>query len=166
MKLSSGDPIVFIVIAIVVAIAKGIGKLSQSSGENESATPAPTPRPRAKTPRPIQNRRPVVVQPTPPVVREKEAEYREGPPRDLREFMERLSRPAVPPPIVHKAAPPVPVKPAPVEQTVAPAVAATKAPSTSAKEAPVAPWISALRDRKNLRNIIIANEIIGPPRGA
>jgi hypothetical protein len=28
------------------------------------------------------------------------------------------------------------------------------------------PWVEALRDRQNLRNIIIANEIIGPPRGA
>ena len=66
--------------------------------------------------------------------------------------MERLTRRPQPKPA---AAPP------PAEPAAAP-VAKTPVPEPPRRSSP---WVVALRDRQNLRNIIISAELIGPPRG-
>ena len=141
MKLASGDFTVWLIIAVIV----GIGKLwnwfiSQQSGESVEEETPPVVRPK---PRP---------QPARPVIQQ-----REQPPANLREFADRFTQPAKP-----VAAPPVP-KAAPV-----PKPPPSPAPTKPAPEPVRRPsrWVEALRDRQNLRNIIISAEIIGPPRGA
>ncbi|HUJ70853.1 MAG TPA: hypothetical protein VLZ30_01325 [Verrucomicrobiae bacterium] len=98
---------------------------------------------------------------------------------DIRQFVEQLSGkpqrqqpppPPLPPPIqppvsrrsVRKAAPPPP------PPKTEPAVAAPVATQTVAA-APTQPsrawqWMEALRDRNNVRNIVIGAEVIGPPK--
>jgi hypothetical protein len=62
-----------------------------------------------------------------------------------------MAEPAPPPPL------PAPLE-APVQkQTIADA----PAPAQSSR---ASQWTEALRDRQNIRNIIVAYEIIGPPR--
>lgn len=102
-------------------------------------------------------------------------------PEQIRRFMEQLSgqprqagrgqpRPA-PPPIAHPPVrkaealappPPAPAKPEPVSAAPAPEPAMAGAPASSPSRA--AQWAEALRDRQNIRNIIISAEIIGRPK--
>lgn len=79
-----------------------------------------------------------------------------------------VSRPVRLPPAIPRAvaAPPV--------ATPKPSPAPEPAPAPVHKPAPPAPepatrtsqWAAALRDRSNVRNIIIASEIIGPPKSS
>jgi len=94
-------------------------------------------------------------------------------PEQVRRFMEQLSgqaRPVSPPPV---APPPVrqvealaphtpPAEPEPALAAPVIEAAQTSAPSPSFSRA--AQWAAALRDRQNVRNIIISYEIIGPPK--
>jgi hypothetical protein len=151
MKLASVD-FVWLIIAAVFAIAKMWSKFATSQAEDDDVPASPPVRPRPQA-------RPVV----PPVAKPVTRPTWEASPEDLRKFMERLTRPpqpktATPPPVV----PPPPPKPATPPPTPAP-VAAKPTPQPSRR---TSPWAEAFRDRQNLRNIIIANEIIGPPRGA
>ena len=89
---------------------------------------------------------------------------------DLQTFLERMQQagqppvvPAVPPPLVEAAAPPV-AEPAPKAE-------APPAPEPVKAQAPLAAstnrgalWNQALRDKANLRNVILSVEILGPPR--
>jgi len=91
-------------------------------------------------------------------------------PEQIRRFIEQLSGepqatappPVAPPPIQEAPAPP----PAPVPTTALTATMPTMAevlarPSTPSR---AAQWTEALRDRQNIRNIIISAEIIGLPK--
>jgi hypothetical protein len=169
MKLASGEVIVWLIVAIVVAVTNGLKKLANPTASNQESVEPVRPPDRPPAVRPPADDRPVLQNP-PPIVRPTNTEMRPEP-RDLREFMERLSRPAPAapaPPVVKKRPPAAPPKPAPVAQQVA---MATEAPLKAAGPAPSpanlnSQWTDALRDRKNLRNVVIAMEILGPPRGA
>jgi hypothetical protein len=149
MKLASADLIVWAIIAIVVAIAKGIGKLSSSAEEEieiddtPAAPPVARPRPGARPRAP----RPIVQNNIPPAV-----------PTQIRAMMEQLAqpkRPTTPSP----TPPPLVDAPAPVAaKTHTPPPTEPLRPSRSSQ------WATALRDKSNIRNIIIAAEIIGPPK--
>jgi type IV secretory pathway VirB10-like protein len=148
---ADADFIVWLIIAIIVIVGKLWNKfVSMQAEEEEPASSSPKPVRQRSRPRP----RPAPPA-APPVVRK-------ASPDDFRAFMERLTRPPQPtpaatPPVARAAPPPPPPKPAePVAATPAP----ERSPSGASR------WAEALRDRQNLRNIIIAAEIIGPPRGA
>jgi hypothetical protein len=170
LKLASSDFGVWLIIAIIFGIAKMWNRFASSAPDDDEPAPPPA-RPRPQ-PRPRPQARPSVPPPprrqvernVPPVAKPVTQPTWETAPKDLREFMERLTRtvqpkPASPPPIARPAPPPAPKPAAPT-----PAPVAAKPAPTPARRA--SPWIEAFRDRQNLRNIIIANEIIGPPRGA
>jgi len=98
---------------------------------------------------------------------------------DIRHVVEQMGRkprplapaPLPPPaPLVAKAEafpPPSPIPPPPPApsppEAAAPVQAVGGAPAP-AQEDRASQWLEALRDRQNIRNIIIAYEIIGPPR--
>jgi hypothetical protein len=146
MKLAAGD-FVWLIVVAVFAIAKMWSKFATSQSEDDDGpTPPTTP------PRPRPQVRPVIK----PVTQTKW----EVAPKDLREFMQQLTRPPQP-----KPAPP-PIAPPPVPKPAAPPPAPVAAKAAPEPPRRSSPWVAALRDRQNLRNIIIANEIIGPPRGA
>ncbi len=148
---------IWVVIAIVVAVVKALGKL-QSAAEEEPIPVPPKPQPQ----RPPRTRpRPSAAPPqaTPAPVGGWRAD-----PEHLREFITQLTRQAQPPPIVPAAArearkPEPKPEPQPKQQT-APAQVTEHKPSRAAQ------WAAAVRDKHNLRNIVIATEIIGPPKGA
>jgi len=82
--------------------------------------------------------------------------------------------PGAPPPIreTTSAPPPAPAVPRPIREAVSSPPPAPKPPSPSPspiaepQPTPASVWAEALRDKQNLRRIIIAAEIIGPPKGA
>jgi hypothetical protein len=86
---------------------------------------------------------------------------------EIRQVLEQLSGKASPPPPpvarppARKAEPPPPptLEPATAEPVATQTVAAAPAQTSRALQ-----WMEALRDRNNIRNIVIAAEIIGPPR--
>ncbi|MEI6083858.1 MAG: hypothetical protein WCS70_06110 [Verrucomicrobiota bacterium] len=141
MKLAGADLIVWAIIAIVVAIAKGFGKFATPADEEPEPDDVAPPLPRPRS-RPVTRNIPA---PAGPI--------------QIREMMERLAqpkRPVAPPPLV------TPVDPAPkAPPAPKPAPVAAEAPRTNRSSQ----WATALRDRSNVRNIIIAAEIIGPPKG-
>jgi hypothetical protein len=173
----------------MVALAKGWSSLQQQIDDDSSSESKPPPvaqpqmrRPRASPPR----SRPATTPMTRTATSYQRPDLRTTPPsvgspprgtwrvdaQQIRRFRGQLRDPSqsTPPPIAH---PPVqeveaavPLPPPQMESTEA--MAATKqttvnAPSPS-KVSRAAQWIEALRDRQNLRNIIIAAEIIGPPK--
>ena len=93
--------------------------------------------------------------------------------KQIRRFTGQLRDPLqpTPPPIAHPPVqeveatvpPPLPPKMESTEATAATKQTTVEAPPAS-RVSRAAQWIEALRDRQNLRNIIIAAEIIGPPR--
>ena len=156
MKRAAGDFAVWLIIAIIVAVGKLWNKFVATQSDEEETPPTPPPVRRAARPQSGPVSSPAPPMPRPVIT---EPHDREDSGKDLRDFMERLTRPPQPKPV---AAPAPPPKPPPAEPAAAP-VAKTPVP-----EPPRRPsrWAEALRDRQNLRNIIISAEIIGPPRGA
>jgi hypothetical protein len=145
---------IWIIIFIVVAIVKALGKL-QSAGHDESTPSAPKARPqRPARPRP----RPAA---PPPLTAPMTGETWRIEPQQLKEFISQVTRRAQPPPVVPAQVrqPPAPQrKPEP-----SPAPPAAPAAATESKPSRAALWAEAFRDKQNLRNIVIATEIIGPP---
>ena len=129
--------IVWAIVAVVVMVAKGLGKLATPSADETTPAPKPAPQPRPR------------VQPRPPAAV-----------RSRRIAVVQHRVPPMAPPIVEAASPVMPSTAAVAEEPPAkpaPAVVPTPQPSRSNQ------WATALRDRQNIRNVIIANEIIGPP---
>lgn len=190
MKLANIDGLIWVIIVIVVAIVKGLTKLQKPAGEDTAdsdETPPVafprTPRPQAQ-PRPQPQPRPVMVSSPRTTATIPRTAAPMGPRSvtapagkagridadQIRRFIDQLSGQPTPAPPV--AAPPVPAaasppplpQPEPVadspdtKQTIA---AAPSSPQTSR----TTQWALALRDRQNIRNIVISAEIIGPPRG-
>jgi hypothetical protein len=174
MKLAAADFIIWLIIFLVVGLAKAWSK-SQEQVDDDSPAPPPKPRPpvakRPPQPRPLPQARPIpraVEQHAPPVVPPPPTETRElegG--ADGRDFMEQLQRklqpqPIAAPPVARAAPPPTPALPPPPPPT-------PKAKPQTTAPAPPQPsrtsqWAEALRDKQNIRNIIISAEIIGPPK--
>jgi hypothetical protein len=137
MQLASADVVVWLIIAIVVGLSKAFGKFQESRA---NTPPAELPK-----------------QPAPPVLR---PQPRRQPPPD---YLRKLSRPPeprrVPTPVQRSAVPPRPA----TEHVRADAAPPTRAAPVP-KPAAASPWMEALRDKTNLRNIIISAQIIGPPK--
>ena len=191
VKLANIDVLVWLIIFVMVAIAKGWSKLQQptddDSSESDGAPPVVRPRPQIQRPRPQPQPRPAVAPvprtnyPSPPRTVPRPTDRPIPPPTrgewkvdadQIRRFIDQMSGKAQPPP------PPPPVPHPPAREVVPPAPPPQPEP---APDAPVATqttakapapaqvsrasqWAEALRDRNNIRNIIIAAEIIGPPR--
>jgi hypothetical protein len=130
------------------------------------------PRPVAPVPRTAQpSQRPVPRTAARPVGSPAPREGWRIDPEKIRRFVEQLSgqppstpQPPVAPPPIHKAASPAPTpqaEPAAALPATKPAMADVPAPSTTSR---ASQWAEALRDRQNIRNIIISAEIIGPPK--
>ena len=137
---------IWVIIMLVVAVSKGLGKLQEMAQEEPTEKPA--------TPRPTRSvrRRPPVQQPPqpPPPLREWQAA-----PETVRNFVQEVTRIA---------------QPVPPASTPAPAPAPAPRPPPVARPAQAratraAQWREALRDRNNVRNIIIGAEVLGPPKG-
>jgi len=175
---------------VVIAISKGWSKLHQSTDDSSSDADEPplvSPRrqtpPRARLqPRPIPP--PTVRRPVPPRL---PTRPRAMPPRvpapvpaerkvkadaeQIRRLVEEMvAKPPPAPPVPVPTQPVATVEPPPPPPQPEPALTATAVPQTIA-DAPAPPprsrssqWMEALRDRQNVRNIIIAVEIIGPPK--
>ncbi len=190
MKLANIDGLIWVIIVIVVAIVKGLTKLQKPADEDttDSDETPPVAFPRTSRPQAQPRRqpqpRPVVV-PSPRTTATVPRTAAPMGPRSvtapagkagridadqIRRFVEQLSGqptpipPVAPPPIPTASPPPSPPTPEPVtdapelKQTIADAPAPTQ-PSRATQ------WAQALRDRQNIRNIVISAEIIGPPRG-
>jgi hypothetical protein len=181
MKLADATPLIWLAIFVVVSIAKGWSKMQQS-GKSDSSTaddapPAPpgagpVVRPRPQLQRPQPQQRPGTVpapmaRPAPRVVPRAKAPTPRGRQVDadgIRRFVEQLS--GKPPlPSGRKAEPPPapPRRPEPVAQAVEPKQPIVPAP-VPVQTSRASQWMDALRDRNNVRNIIISAEIIGPPK--
>jgi hypothetical protein len=144
---------IWVVIFVVVALSQGWKKLAeQTDGDEED--PAP--------PRPVPKRPPRPVPPVSPAPRRKQPEAWRVGDSEMREYVEHV-RPSPPPPPLRRAtpvptAPPLPPEP-PKPVPPPPAVVSPPTPTRGSI------WAAALRDKDNLRNVILSAEIIGPPRG-
>jgi hypothetical protein len=167
---SGAEFLVWLIVAILIAISKGLGKLQERAGKTPPVKPPPVQRP------PEAIRRPVSERAVPPLVRPLTPEY-------LREIVrDHQPSPAAPRP---RTAPPravaakqtqragrprsltEPLQPKPVTPSTAATPVPPARPATAAAQAVPArlsPWAEALREKTNLRNIIISAEIIGPPK--
>jgi hypothetical protein len=180
MKLADATPLIWLIVFVMVAIGKGLSKLQQSTKDDSSteddAPPVVRPRPRIPQPRPPPVMAPMARpapkagsrMPTPPRTSTPTPRGRNVDADGIRRFVEQLGgkpQPPVTPAPARKAAPPPapPRRPEPVAQTtdVNQQIAATSAPTQTSR---ASQWTEALRDRNNVRNIIISAEIIGPPR--
>jgi hypothetical protein len=194
MKVADIGGVIWLIIFVMVFLAKGWSKLQKSIDDDSSkpeetpsaAQPKPPRLPPGLQPRPaaapITRGRGVALQRRTAA----RATPRTGTPStpgewkvsadDIRRFVEQLAgKPQ--PPAVAPPPPPPPIarpptrraKPSPApmpEPAVAAPVAtqpavATPAPAQSSR---ASQWMEALRDRNNIRNIVIAAEIIGPPK--
>ena len=128
--------IIWLIVAVVGVAAKGLGKLSTPAGD-EDTPPVAKPKP------PV--RRPPVRRPMPPPVATV----------TVRRAVER----SVSPPVVTEAPvqKPSPEKPAAAVVPVPARAKISESPSVRRQ------WALALRDRQNVRNAVIVNEIIGAP---
>ena len=79
--------------------------------------------------------------------------------------MEQLQRKLQPQPVARAAPPPTP-PPAPKPEAPPPAPKAEPPLAAAVSPSRASAWTEALRDKQNIRNIIISAEIIGPPKGA
>lgn len=93
-------------------------------------------------------------------------------PKSLRDFMEQMRR-QMQPPVARPAPPSVATAPLPVAEPVAPAepVPAPEpepvpAPTVVSEPSRASRWSAAMRDKQNVRNIIIGAEVLGPPKGS
>jgi len=183
--------IIFVMVALAKGWSKLQKQIDEDSSESTEESPPIAPVQRRAKPRegvrPLQPQRarpqaprmapvPRTVQPAQRTVPRTAARPvgspapREGwriDPEQIRRFVEQLSgqSPATPPPVapppVQKALPPTPE---PVVATAAeakPVMAEAPAPPTTSR---ASQWAEALRDKQNIRNIIISAEIIGPPK--
>jgi hypothetical protein len=181
VKLADIEPLIWLIIFVVVAVAKGWSKLQQStddtSSEADEPPPLVPPKPQAPPPRPRMQPRPVgpptarpAVRPQRPVLPRATPSRAPAPMRgerkvdveQIRRLVENLGgKPQLPPPV------PAPTQPVARAGSPAPPPQPETAPSAT----PAQPlrsrgslWMEALRDQQNIRNIIIASEIIGPPK--
>ncbi len=129
-----------------------------SAGEGDEAPPVPKPKPKRG---PQRRREPVGQAKSPRDV----SGGRQSAVNQIRELVDQLRQGAQPPA-------PAPAAPPPIRETVSGPPPAPKLPPPSpspiaeAQPTPASVWAEALRDKQNLRRIIIAAEIIGPPKGA
>ena len=129
----SAELIVWAIVAVVVMVAKGLGKLA-TPAPADAAKPTVAPKP---VPRPRTPSRPA---------------------QTSRRTVQRRVPPLVQPITIAAAPPVIPSTPVVPEEKKQPAVAVPPAPPSWSSQ-----WATALRDQKNVRNVIIANEIIGRP---
>lgn len=149
---------IWVIIFIVAGLFKMLGKLKPET-EDEPAPrppvhqskppqpyrPPPRPMPRPVAPKPVQKQWTVDA-------------------NRLQDFVERVIQK---PSARSSRVPPIASKPAPVlTATPAPKPAPIAVPVTPEKPSRAAQWRAAMREKDNLRNVIIATEILGPPRGA
>jgi len=190
MKLADIGPLIWMIIFVVVALAKGWSKLQRPVDDDSSKTEETPAVARPKPPQRPQPRlqlRPAVPVPraysVPPQQRTlPRIPVRAGAPSmpggrkvssdEIRRFVEQLSgkaqAPPPPPPPVARAPmrkaepppapPPEPETSEPLDKQAVAMAPVSQSPSRSSQ------WMEALRDRNNIRNIVIAAEIIGPPR--
>jgi hypothetical protein len=160
--LASADLIIWIVIAIVVALSKAFSKFQENAAkEKETAPPPPRPRPRSqrasKAP-PVSRQAPRV----PPPVEPRGESW--TPPASLEEFLNQLpqAQPVkkTPPPPPPPALPPPRAQAEPPAKKPEPKPAPTKPRLSKSRQ-----WALALQDRENIRNAIMAAEILGPAGG-
>jgi hypothetical protein len=147
MKIASSDIIVWLIIAGFVAAAKVFSKM-QSGSEPDEPPVVPRPNPARPLPRAVR---------IPPKL-----QRRPVPAREIETLAEKLARRQA---AKNATAPIPPVQSAP--QTPEPAATpppATPSPALTEPASPASIWAEALRDKRNLRNIIISAEIIGPPK--
>jgi hypothetical protein len=189
IKLADIGGLIWVIIIVMITVAKGWSKLQQSkeseSPQSDDAPPPVPPRPLVSRPqpRPPSVPMPRVPRAIPPAMRRRmprPAPASMPAPRkvsadDIRRVVEQMGRKsqaAVPPPLPSRpvSAPPVardepvasPPLPPPLEAPVQKqTIADAPAPAQSSR---ASQWTEALRDRQNIRNIIVAYEIIGPPR--
>jgi hypothetical protein len=184
------DGLIWVIIFVVVTLVKGFTKLAKPVADDPSDTDDETPPvARPKPPRPLPQPRPqmrsrpalvsaqrVLYSPQrtaapmgPRPIAKPAGEGRRIDADQIRRFIDQLSGQSTPqppavPPSISKALPLPPPKPEPVAE-----VPDTKQtivdPPASTKPSPATRWAQALRDRQNIRNIVIAAEIIGKPRG-
>jgi hypothetical protein len=155
---------IWLIVIIVALISKGVSALKEAGqGENQPPAPPRLPRKRSARQRPAPARpRPQTAR-TPPVIAEKKRPSWEVDQRNLEEFIERVTgiqrppRRPEPEPIVEYVKPPLP-EPEPTPN------APSGPPKEPARPTRAAIWAEALRDNSNLRNIVVASEIIGPPK--
>jgi hypothetical protein len=171
MRLARADFVVWLIIFLVVAVSKVWSKF-QEQVDDDSSRPPPKPKPPVAKrplprPRPLPQAQPMprtASHRIPPPARPRAAEQWEpGGGGQLRDFMEQLQRKLQPQPV---AVPPI--TPAAPAQPPAPPLT-PKAKPQPASPAPHQPsrasqWAEALRDKQNIRNIVISAEIIGPPK--
>jgi hypothetical protein len=191
VKLASNmDGLIWVIIFVVVTLVKGFTKLQKPATKDPAdaddeipsvARPRPPrlppqPRPQMR-PRPAlasAQRVPASPQRTaapmgPRPIAKPASEARRIDADQIRRFIEQLGgqsapqQTAVPPPI-SKALPLPPPKPEPTPEAPDTKQTIGDAPA-SAKPLPATRWAQALRDRQNIRNIVIASEIIGKPKG-
>jgi hypothetical protein len=194
VKLANIDIVVWLIIFVMVSLAKGWSKLQKSIDDDSSkpeetpsaAQPKPPRLPPRLQPRPAaapmaRTRGAPLQQRTAPRTTLRTGTTSMSGERkvstdDIRRFVEQLSGKAQPPaapppppppiarPAVRRAEPPPPPpmpEPAAVAPVAAQTVLAAPAPAQPSRSSQ---WMEALRDRNNIRNIVIAAEIIGPPR--
>jgi hypothetical protein len=176
------DGLIWVIIFVVVTLVKGFTKLQKPSANaaDEDETP-PVALPRSPRPRPqpqpavaSAQRRPPLLQRTaapmgPRPIAPPAGEARTIDADQIRRFIDQLSDQSVPqPPVVPRqppsaATPTPPPEPEPVPNAsdIEQSITKTPAPVRSVR---ATQWAQALRDRQNIRNIIISAEIIGPPR--
>lgn len=156
--------LIWLIIMIIVAIAKGVEKIKESR-------PTKTDRP---APRKRESQRPPTVRrsSTPPVMPKPVGGEPLPSPRQtepdtatwrvdetvLRRFMDEIA-PPVPPPVPPLVRQPVVEEPKPV---MSQRVAAQPAEPVKPVRSRASEWAEAMRDRNNLRNTIMAMEILGP----
>jgi hypothetical protein len=190
IKLADIGGLIPVIILVVVSLARGWSKLQQSPDKSspeldDDALPPvppkpPVPRPQ---PRPAVAPMPRVPRAAPPIMRRPTSQpgpvpippARKVSADDIRRVVEKMGRkpqPAAPTPlpshsvpvspVTRTEPPPSPSLPPPLEAPVQKqTIADAPLPAQSSR---ASQWTEALRDRQNIRNIIVAYEIIGPPR--
>ncbi|MGA2139211.1 MAG: hypothetical protein ABSH14_10155 [Verrucomicrobiia bacterium] len=190
MKLNDPTALIWVIIFVMVSLAKGWSKLQRSvdddSSKAEDTPPVVHPKPQRPPPPRLQRRPAAPIPRAYGVLSQQRAVprttlrtgttsmsgERKVSADDMRQFVEQLSGKAQPPPPplppvarppARKAEPPPPPTPEPVATApvAAQTVAAAPAPAQTSR---ALQWMEALRDRNNIRNIIISAEIIGPPK--
>jgi hypothetical protein len=169
MKLASGEWFWLIVFA-VAALLQLLGKRQSARKSDE----APAVR---KTKQRLQSRPPPFGQAAPPKI----PAGSQGIADQIRRLLDEIQRaaqppepaPAAPPPIRETVSAPTPAAavPPPIQETAgaptpAPKPPPSPSPITELQPTPASAWAQALRNKQNLRHIIISAEIIGPPKGA
>jgi hypothetical protein len=147
----------WVILIIAGVIWQALSKL-RTEEQDEPESPPLIPKPRPPRPQRPQQSRPST---TPrPTVAPRVPETWKVDAKQIGDFVEKASRVRQPPP-------PATAKPAPVASAAqAPKPVPRAAPASVEKPSRAAQWAKAMRDRDNLRNVVIATEILGPPRGA